>query len=139
MLPFGNATVIETLTGAQLTAALVNGFLPACNPAFAGAPGASRRSPGSRSTYSCSGTTPVVTQSGKAPDGPAGPLTPVGPADTVRIVTNDFMFTGGDGYTALAGGTDVLQRGDLLLDVFIEYIEANSPVAAAVEGRIVRG
>ena len=48
------------------------------------------------------------------------------------------MFTGGDGYTALAGGTDVLQRGDLLLDVFIEHIEANSPVAPVVEGRIVR-
>ena len=74
----------------------------------------------------------------QAPDGPAGTLTPVGPADTVRIVTNDFMFTGGDGYTALAGGTDVLQPGDALLDVAIEYIAANSPVAPVVEGRIVR-
>ena len=32
----------------------------------------------------------------KAP--PGGPVTPIGPTDTVRIVTNDFMFTGGDGY-----------------------------------------
>ena len=39
VLPFGNATVIETLTGAQLTAALVNGFQPACNAAFAGGTG----------------------------------------------------------------------------------------------------
>ena len=30
------------------------------------------------------------------------------------------MFTGGDGYTALAGGTNVLQPGDALLDVVIE-------------------
>ncbi len=30
--------------------------------------------------------------------------------DTVRIVTNDFMFTGGDGYTAFAGGTEVEQH-----------------------------
>ncbi len=43
----------------------------------------------------------------KAPDGPAGTLTPIGPTDTVRLVTNDFMFTGGDGYTVLAQGTDV--------------------------------
>ena len=57
----------------------------------------------------------------------------------MRIVTNDFMFTGGDGYTALSGGSDVLQRGDLLLDLFINYIAANSPVAPVVEGRIVRG
>ena len=48
------------------------------------------------------------------------------------------MFGGGDGYTALSGGTDVLQTGDLLLDVLIEHIEANSPVSAAVQGRIVR-
>ena len=60
------------------------------------------------------------------------------PADTVRIVTNDFMYTGGDGYTAFAGGTDVLQPGDRLLDVAIEYITAHSPVAPVVEGRVVR-
>ena len=49
------------------------------------------------------------------------------------------MFTGGDGYTAFAGGTDVLQPGDALLDVTIDYISAHSPVAPEVEGRIVRG
>ena len=41
MLPFGNRTVIETITGAQLTAALLNGFSPVCNPAIA--TGGSRR------------------------------------------------------------------------------------------------
>ncbi len=34
VLPFGNRTVIETLTGAQLEQAFLNGFSPACNPAF---------------------------------------------------------------------------------------------------------
>ena len=34
---------------------------------------------------------------------PARPdATPVGPTDTVRLVTNDFMYTGGDGYTVFA-------------------------------------
>ena len=74
----------------------------------------------------------------RAPQGPAGPLTPLGPGDSVRLVTNDFMFTGGDGYTALTGGTDVLQPGDALLDVVVEWIGANSPVAPVVEGRILR-
>ena len=55
----------------------------------------------------------------------------------MRFVTNDFMFTGGDGYTAFTQGTDVLQPGDALLDVAIEYITANSPVAPVVDGRIV--
>ena len=35
VLPFGNRTVIETLTGAQLTAAFENGFSPVCNLAIA--------------------------------------------------------------------------------------------------------
>jgi hypothetical protein len=47
------------------------------------------------------------------------------------------MFTGGDGYTAITGGTNVLQPGDALLDVTIEYIQANSPVAPVVDGRRV--
>jgi 2',3'-cyclic-nucleotide 2'-phosphodiesterase (5'-nucleotidase family) len=136
VLPFGNRTVIETLTGAQLTEALLNGFSPACNPAVA--TGRFPQVSGLKLDFHCAGTTPVVDGIAKAPAGPGGPLTPVGPADTVRFVTNDFMFTGGDGYTAFAGGTDVLQPGDALLDVTIEYITANSPVAPVVEGRIVR-
>ena len=46
------------------------------------------------------------------------------------------MYTGGDGYTAFTGGTDVLQPGDGLLEVAIEYVADNSPVAPVVEGRV---
>ena len=57
----------------------------------------------------------------------------------MRFVTNDFMFTGGDGYTVFTQGTDVLQPGDELLTVAIDaYIGDNSPVAPVVEGRIVK-
>ena len=48
VLPFGNYTVLETLTGAQLRAALLNGLSAACNPPPS-RPGASRWSRGSRS------------------------------------------------------------------------------------------
>ncbi len=137
VLPFGNRTVIETLTGAQLRQALLNGFSPVCDPTIA--TGRFPQVAGLKITFSCSGTTPVISQLARAPQGPNGPLTPIGDGDPVRIVTNDFMFGGGDGYTALAGGTDVLQPGDGLLEVTIEYITANSPVGPVVEGRIVRG
>jgi 2',3'-cyclic-nucleotide 2'-phosphodiesterase (5'-nucleotidase family) len=137
VLPFGNRTVIETLTGEQLQQALLNGFSPACNTQIA--TGRFPQVSGLKIAFHCDGTTPVVDSIARAPEGPAGPLTPIGPADTVRIVTNDFMFTGGgDGYTVLADGTDVLQPGDALLDLAIEYIGAHSPVAPAVEGRITR-
>ena len=129
VLPFGNRTVIETLTGAQLTDALLNGVSPACNPAIA--TGRFPQVSGLKVEYHCNGTTPVIDSIEKVGAGP------VGPSDTVRFVTNDFMFTGGDGYTAFEGGTDVLQPGDALLDVAIEYIAAHSPVDPKVEGRVV--
>lgn len=65
----------------------------------------------------------------KAPDGPGGTLTPIGPTDTVRFVTNDFMFTGGDGYTVFGSATDVLFTGEVLLDVVVDHIRTNSPVS----------
>jgi 2',3'-cyclic-nucleotide 2'-phosphodiesterase (5'-nucleotidase family) len=136
VLPFGNSTVVETVTGAQLTAALVNGFKPPCGD-VAGGTGRTPQVAGLRIRFTCSGTTAVIAELGKVADD--GTVTPIGPTDTIRIVTNDFMFAGGDGYTALSGGTDVLQTGDVLLDVVIEYVTAISPVELAeadVEGRI---
>jgi 2',3'-cyclic-nucleotide 2'-phosphodiesterase (5'-nucleotidase family) len=132
VLPFGNRTVIETLTGAQLEQAFLNGFSPFCDTAIS--TGRFPQISGLRVTFTCNGTTPEVTGMWKTPDG--GPETPIGPADLVRIVTNDFMFGGGDGYTILAQGTDVLQPGDDLLELVNAYIGDNSPVAPVVEGRI---
>jgi 2',3'-cyclic-nucleotide 2'-phosphodiesterase (5'-nucleotidase family) len=136
VLPFGNATTILTLTGAQFTAALENGFKPPCGD-VAGGTGRTPQISGLKITFHCNGIVPVVDTLSKV--GPGGVLTPVGPADTIRFVTNDFMFTGGDGYTAFTQGTNVKQTGDLLLNVVIEYIGLHSPVAPVVEGRFVKG
>jgi 2',3'-cyclic-nucleotide 2'-phosphodiesterase (5'-nucleotidase family) len=137
VLPFGNRSVIETLTGAQLEQAFINGFTPFCFVNFPGGTGRFPQISGIRVTFACNGQTPVVTGMWKTPDGIGGPETPIGAADTIRIVTNDFMFGGGDGYTVLTGGTDVGQPGDDLLQVAIEYVTANSPIDPHVEGRIV--
>jgi 2',3'-cyclic-nucleotide 2'-phosphodiesterase (5'-nucleotidase family) len=127
VLPFGNSTVILTLTGEQLEQAFLNGFSPACNPAIS--TGRFPQVSGLSVTYTCNGTTPEVTGMWKAPDGPGGTLTPIGPTDTVRFVTNDFMFTGGDGYTVFGSATDVLFTGEVLLDVVVDHIRTNSPVS----------
>ena len=135
VLPFGNRTVIFTLTGEQLRTAFLNGFSPFCDPLIA--TGRFPQISGLKVQFHCTGTTPVVDAMFKTPTGPAGPATPIGPTDTVRIVTNDFMYTGGDGYTIFGSATDVLQPGDALLDVAIEYVTANSPVDPVVDGRIL--
>jgi 2',3'-cyclic-nucleotide 2'-phosphodiesterase (5'-nucleotidase family) len=137
VLPFGNRTVIETLTGAQMKTAFLNGFTPFCDPTFAGGTGRFPQISGLKVTFHCNGTAPAVDGIWKTPSGIGGPETPVGDTDTVRFVTNDFMYTGGDGYTVFAAGTNVQQPGDALLDVAIDYVAANSPVDPHVEGRIV--
>ncbi|HEX9030152.1 MAG TPA: 5'-nucleotidase C-terminal domain-containing protein [Anaerolineales bacterium] len=136
VLPFGNRTVIETLTGDQLNSAFLNGFSPVCNPLVA--TGRFPQVSGLKLQMHCNGTAPVIDGIWKTPNGVNGTLIPVGPTDTVRLVTNDFMYTGGDGYTAFTAGTNVLQPGDDLLEVAISYVTAHSPVGPVVEGRIIR-
>ncbi|HET6547230.1 MAG TPA: alkaline phosphatase family protein [Solirubrobacter sp.] len=123
VLPFGNRTVIETVTFDQLVAAFENGLKPPCGDSSGGT-GRTPQFAGLKVTFHCNGTVPVVDSITK-PDG-----SPLGA--TIRLVTNDFMYTGGDGYTALSGGADVLQPGDDLVDVTIDYIAAHSPVAPTV-------
>ena len=134
VLPFANRTVILTLTGAQLKEAFTNGFSPVCNTAIA--TGRFPQVSGLRATFICNGTSAEVTGMWKTPNGIGGTQTPIGATDTVRFVTNDFMLTGGDGYTVFAGGTNVVQPGDDLLQVSIDYVAAQSPVSRAVEGRL---
>jgi 2',3'-cyclic-nucleotide 2'-phosphodiesterase (5'-nucleotidase family) len=137
VLPFGNRTTILTLTGADLKTAFLNGFSPVCNPLIN--TGRFPQVSGLKATFHCSSGTAVVDGIWKTPNGPGGTQIPVGPTDTVRFVTNDFMYTGGDGYTIFANGTNVQQPGDDLMQVVVDYIGANSPVAPVVDGRLIEG
>ena len=137
VLPFGNRTVIETLTGAQMKTAFENGFSAFCDSSIN--TGRFPQIAGLRVQFHCDSSTPakpVIDGIWKTPNGASGPATPLGPTDTVRFVTNDFMYTGGDGYTVFTQGTNVLQPGDDLLQVAIDYVTAHSPVAPTVDGRI---
>ena len=71
--------------------------------------------------------------------GPGEPETPIGPADTVQLVTNDFMFTGGDGYQhSPAGLTSCSQVTLCSTSSSTTSGATNSPVDPVVEGRITR-
>lgn len=133
VLPFGNRTVIFTLTYDQLKDAFMNGFSAVCNPAIS--TGRFPQVSGLKVQFHCDGLTPVVDNIWKGHV--SGPLTLLGPGDSIRLVTNDFMYTGGDGYTVFATGTNVLQPGDDLMQVTVDYIAAHSPVGPVVEGRII--
>lgn len=56
-------------------------------------------------------------------------------AKTYKLVTNDFMAAGGDGYTMFKGKLFVAEGG-LLSDVLIEYVKEMGEIESKVEGRV---
>ena len=116
VLPFGNATVIETLTYAQLVAAFVNGFKPPCGD-VAGGTGRTPQFAGLKVTFHCAGTVPVIDSIVRSSDSKtlvggrqrsaSSPTTSCSPVATA---------------TRRSGRHERLRTGDLLLDVAIEYI-----------------
>ena len=140
VLPFGNRSVILTLTGAQLKAAFVNGFTPFCDPAFAGGTGRFPQISGLKVQFHCDGQLPVDRRRCGRPRAASAAGHAVGDADTdpdrhQRLHVHRRRRLHG----FLAGtGPNVSQPGDDLLQVTIDYITANSPVGPVVDGRIDR-
>jgi 5'-nucleotidase len=55
----------------------------------------------------------------------------VQPTDTFRVTMNNFLATGGDGFTVFLEGTNPL-GGDIDLDAFVDYFESKEPAGVAV-------
>jgi 2',3'-cyclic-nucleotide 2'-phosphodiesterase/3'-nucleotidase len=53
------------------------------------------------------------------------------------VATNDFVLAGGDGFTEFANGTDIVNTGIILRDVFVEYIKTHRTISPQLDGRIV--
>lgn len=133
VLPFGNTLARADLTGAQVVAALENGVsqIEAVAGRFPQVGGVRfsfdpKLAVGSRIT-------------GVLVKDSTGTYGAIDPAATYRVVTNDFMLTGGDGYVAFVQGKNQLNLGFILADVLQETITALSPVNVTVDGRITQG
>ena len=131
VLPFDNYLVAFDLTGEQIIAALENGvsqvedeqgrFPQVSGLRFVWDPGAK---PGSR----------VVSVEMKEASG----YEPINVSNTYRVVTTNYLYQGGDGYTMFSQGTNYINLGYIDYEVLEEYITANSPIGANSEGRICR-
>jgi 2',3'-cyclic-nucleotide 2'-phosphodiesterase (5'-nucleotidase family) len=130
VLPFDNYLVTLNLTGEQIVTALENGvsrvedvqgrFPQVAGLRFRWDPQAE---PGSRILS-------VEIKKGET-------FEPVNPAAVYRIVTSNFLYQGGDGYTVFTAGTDFVNTGYTDYEVLADYISANSPVYPRIEGRII--
>jgi len=132
VLPFGNVVVTLLVNGAELKTMLENGVstMPAVQGRFPQVSGLCF-------TYDISApagsrVTGAVRQ---ASDGNCtGAQVDLTSASTHKIAENDFMASGGDGYPFF---TPRVTTQDIMDQVLADYITANSPVAPAIQGRIV--
>lgn len=133
VLPFGNKIVDLNLTGWGLVSALENGLSDYSPPGVFG--GRFPQVAGLRFTADLSqkvGQRVQRVEIGNAQQG----YTPLDPNGVYRVATNDFMASGGDGYTVLTQGGDVHQTDILLADALADYLRARGTVSPKVEGRI---
>ena len=124
--PFGNNLVVKTLTGAQLKALLEQQFTDRDGVARF-VPSVLVPSANFRFAYDLSRLAGQRIVS-MALDGK-----PVDPAKIYRVTVNNFLASGGDGYSVLAEGTDTFDAG-LDLDALEAWLATNPPLP--VSGRI---
>jgi 2',3'-cyclic-nucleotide 2'-phosphodiesterase (5'-nucleotidase family) len=123
VLPFNNTIVLMDLTGAQVIQVLEEG---AGHPRYG-----TVQVSGLEWTYNASALFGSRVTSVTLPDG-----TPIDPNATYTIATNNFMAEGGDQFTTLTQGTNVVDTQFNLVDAVVHYLELNSPVDPLVEGRL---
>jgi len=126
--PFNNVMTVKTLTGQQIYDLLAQQF----NNPSAGALRVLQVSNGFTYSYTFSGTTGTITPGSVAIDGVA-----VDPLASYRVAMNNFLATGGDGFTVFNLGTDQL-GGEIDLDAMVAYFEKSSPIAPGPQNRITR-
>ncbi|WP_405429116.1 bifunctional metallophosphatase/5'-nucleotidase [Micromonospora sp. NBC_00617] len=128
--PFANNLVTLDLTGAQLYCVLEQQFVTGRTLYPSSTVGYVVDPAGTTGTVAdpCAGTRVVrgsLTIGGTAVD----------TAATYRVTVNNFLAGGGDGFSALTGGTNLV-TGLIDLDAFVAYLTAKSPVSAPTLDRI---
>ncbi|MEN3793795.1 bifunctional metallophosphatase/5'-nucleotidase [Fulvimarina sp. MAC3] len=135
VLPFGNTLSTFKLKGSDLKAALENGVSQVEEGG-----GRFPQIAGMRITWSPHGTagedriTSIEIADGK------GGFTPYDPDATYLVVSNNYMRTGGDGYSVFEEkGSEAYDFGPLLADVLTEYLQKdNSAYEPYTDGRIAK-
>lgn len=122
--PFGNTLVKMNMTGAQIKTLLEQQWQPT----------ATRFLQISGLGYTWDAALPVGSRIVEVHDAAGVALDPLA---TYAITCNNFLATGGDGFTAFLLGTNQI-GGPVDLDALIEYTEHHNPLPAPTMGRITR-
>ena len=157
VLPFGNTIATVDLTGAQIVAALENGVSQVSANA-----GRFPQAAGLRYFWNKGGTAAV--QLGEVPANTTalkgsriqrvdiqaanGTYSPINPTTVYRVVTNNFMLLGGDGYfvfskagdkadPSVGAGTNQYDTQLIMADAVQDYIASKTPLQLPAQGRVL--
>jgi 5'-nucleotidase len=124
--PFGNDLVVLTLTGADILTLLKQQYQPSGNNIL-------QISDGFTFTWRQPAGKPieVIAESVKLNG------QPIVAGQTYRVVTNNFMAGGGDGFTAFQKGTDAVTIGTDIASLET-WLKTRSPLDNTIRGRITR-
>jgi len=121
--PFGNSLVTKTMTGGMIRSLLEQQF-PGCGGQTV------QRTLQISSTFSYEQDPAAATCGAKIGDMWVNGV-PVVAGDSFRVTMNNFLATGGDGFTVFNQGTDAL-GGAQDIDALVAYFGANEPAGIAV-------
>jgi len=128
VLPFGNTLATLTLRGGALRAAIENGLSRLPGPA-----GRFPQVAGLRITVDPGAPPGHRLREARTAEGP------LDPDRAYRVVTNNFLRGGGDGYAAFRDDAlAAYDDGPLLEEVVADHLAATGPVRAVTDGRIGR-
>jgi 5'-nucleotidase len=135
--PFGNSLVTKTMTGDMIRRLLQQQFQAGGVPCLGSTAPPAGRVLQISSTFKYESDPAAATCAGKI-----GRMwvngVEVGPTDSFRVTMNNFLATGGDGFTVFNEGTNAL-GGAQDIDAFVEYFRAAEPagIAAPALNRII--
>jgi len=128
VLPFGNTLAMVTIRGGALREALENGLSRLPQPA-----GRFPHVAGLRIIFDPAAPPGRRIREMSTASGP------LDPDRAYRVVTNNFMRAGGDGYAALRDAAlDAYDEGPPLEEVLADYIAARGKLAPVTDGRITQ-
>ncbi|WP_434711445.1 5'-nucleotidase C-terminal domain-containing protein [Rhizobium sp. YTUHZ045] len=129
VLPFQNTLATFEATGAEVVKALENGVSQIDQ-------GAGRFPQVAGLKFSFDQSKPVGSRVSDVQVKEGDNFAPIDPAKTYKIATNNFMRSGGDGYSIFKEGKNAYDYGPDLADVTADYVAAHSPYKPYTDGRI---
>ena len=133
VLPFGNTIATLGLRGSDVVAALENGV----SRVGLGSNGRFPQVSGLRFKFNLK--FPVGSRVSDVEVFNGTSYEPIEPDRVYNVATNNFMRTGGDGYTVFRdNGINPYDFGPPLEDAVMDYITVNSPISPMIEGRITQ-